>query len=412
MPGTIPAYEGRLEAHKTVLKTSCEKILVVAALLAVFTGSSVSADSKEWKTGDSKFGGSLKLDYSYNVNGTTADSKATIKPTLAAILFNRTFNILGGTFQLGNYGSYSISPPSIDVNNMKKWSVYLTANVFGVTVWTKTKNINTSSDFNDVALGISPAGRNSAPNITFYAGPVPISIKYGVDYSLQAKPAFSINPNAFNANGVNSVTANAAFIPVAAASAFLEGSASLVVVKGGVGAALNLFSGQGGPKLDASLSVTLANYVPTAYNYTASVKAFLTVTALSGRLYAFVDRISIRCCFKKKWKRILDITIATWNGITWNVPDTVLWSKTGAGGTTTAATTQPGGTGSSTQNDAPVDIDLTAETTETQTSACGNVTGEAKLNTYNYYSGTSTYTGCYSGGGGGGGPGMLKEQIP
>lgn len=363
------------------------------------SASAVSAGSKQWKTGNGDFAGYLNVEYDYTVNDKTADSKAKLAPTLGALLFKKTIPVLGGQFQLGNYGSYSIKPVSLDVNKMREWEVYLSAQLFGVTLWSKGKKIYKTADFADVETGYAPpVSKKSFPPINFQAGPVPIQITYGINYDVKAKPKFSFSPGTITTNGVNSVTASASYLPQASASVFVEGAANLVVLKAGVGAALTLFSGSGGPQLDASLQATLANGSLSNMALSAKLLGVLNIEVLKGRVYAFVDRISIKCCFKKKWKRILDVTIVKWDGIKWAASTTLL-TITGGGGSSTAGSLQTGGTGSG-MGSTSVDYDVTADASTSQTDACGL---ETKLGGYGYTSGSSGCNtwGGYSGGYGG-----------
>lgn len=285
------------------------KSIRAAFILAAFSITApVFAGSKQWTTGNSNFAAYVKIDYDIQFKKETKQSYANLSPEMGAKLFGVNAPVLNADLIVGNYGSYSqdkwYSIPSVDVNQAKNWSVYSGVQIFGITIWQTTKNIGAVEQ--DL-VGVNKWMQKSLPAIRYPLGPVTVDVNFGTTQSIGAKP--KVKPN-----GLTSLSAE--FQPSVSAGAFVEGAVNAHVLRGGVGANLTVLNGSAGPKATISLETKSVNILASLYTQ-----------LLNGRVFGFVDRISISCCFKSSWKRIVDITILKWDGLKYSA-EYPLWAFT------------------------------------------------------------------------------------
>jgi hypothetical protein len=275
------------------------------ALIVLLMPALLLAGSKEWTTGNGNFAAYVKANYDFNFAKETSKSTASLSPELGAKLFGRNAPVLNGELLLGNYGSYQFNNniPSADVNKMKDWNVYAGLDLFGVTIWSKTRNIGSVEE--DL-VGVNKWLKKELPPLRYPLGPVTLDVNFGLTTSTSAKP--KVKPD-----GIKGLTAE--FLPTVSADGFVQGAVNAWVLRGGIGATLKIFSGSAGPKLVLSLQ-----------NKAVELLGSLKVSLLNGRVFGFVDRKSVKCCFKTSWKRILDVTIFSWNGLSYS-KDYSIWSK-------------------------------------------------------------------------------------
>ncbi len=287
---------------------------VAFAAVSLVSLSPVFAGSWSKTAGDSKFGVFLALDYDFNIDsaGKTDKSYVSAKPNAGAKLFSKSIQVIASDLVVGNYGSYYqdkwYKPPSVDLNKVKDWRYYADLSLFGIILWSKS---NTTVPENPSNEGTSKWFKKAMPTIPIPVGPVQITISYGVTTSTSVTPKPSLYKVGGQIRGAK-VLASPSF----SMDAFAEGAVSAYVLRGGIGASLNLFTGSAG--LDAIVDLVGKSF---------KIDGVLSLSTLKGKVYAFVDRISISCCFKKKWKRMLDVTITSWNGFSWKFTQP-LWSKT------------------------------------------------------------------------------------
>jgi len=277
----------------------------ISLLIIFFLPVALLAGSKEWTTGNGSFAAYIKAVYDFKFGKETSKSAASLSPELGAKLFGRNAPVLTGNLLVGNYGSYQFEgiTPALDVNKVKDWTVYSGVDLFGVTVWSQTRNIK---DVPEDLGGVNKWLKKELPPLRYPLGPVTLDVNFGVTTSANAKP--KVSPD-----GLKGLSAE--FLPTVSADGFVQGAVNAWVLRGGIGATLNIFSGSAGPKLLLSLETKAA-----------SLLGALKISALKGRVYGFVDSKTVKCCFKTSWKRILDVTIFSWNGLSYSL-ESVLWSK-------------------------------------------------------------------------------------
>lgn len=286
--------------------------LAVALCLSLLA-TPLFAGSWSKTAGNDKFGVFLGLDYDFNVDdkGKTEKSYVSVTPNAGAKLFSRSIKVVESDLVVGNYGSYYLNknyiPSQIDVNKAKDWRYYADLSLFGNTLWSKSNQTVEATAPTEKA---SKWFKKAMPTIPIPVGPVTITVSYGVTAKTDVTPKPSLYKVGSAIHGAKVIAA-----PSLSLDAFAEGAVNLAVLRGGVGASLNLFTGSAG--LDAIVDVV---------GETFKVDGILSLSTLKGKIYAFVDRISIKCCFKKSWKRFVDINIVSWSGYSWSFRQAI-WSK-------------------------------------------------------------------------------------
>lgn len=173
--------------------------------------------------------------------------------------------------------------------------------VAGLRVWSgggKVENQGYSYE------GLIPPTQLAWPLVTYPLGPILLEIDVGVNYQASLKasafPAISLpNPKL---NLRTSLEAKAA------GSGYLEGYAKFLVVRGGVGGALDLIDGQTKVTVEAELSSDLESIPEPTVEVTGKL------TLLRGRVYGFVDTYRI---LSARWKRSLNKNFFVYPGKCW-----------------------------------------------------------------------------------------------
>ena len=318
-------------------------VLITFTAAALALPAALSAGNYTKSIGNSKFGAYLSLDYNLAAKKESVKSFIDINPEIGAKIFSRNIGILGAEFLIGNYGSYRWQNVVPNMNKVQDWSAYAGVYLFGRTVYSKTRNLSRVCTLKEEAVvkngkytcktpenkkAKNPNAFQRAnswfkkhmPRLRYPVGPVVIYVDSGVTLGYNLTP--EIKPIFKKGSGLSiaELGVEAAIKPGLSAKAFVEGGVSAWVLKGGIGANLTLFSGSAG----------LAGKVAYANSaIKANIDSVFQIGVLSGKVYAFVDRIKIKCCFKKRWKRWLNFTIASWRGYSWRWQYT-LWRKSWA----------------------------------------------------------------------------------
>jgi hypothetical protein len=154
----------------------------------------------------------------------------------------------------------------------------------------------TNDGFLEAKAGIAPV-EVRIPFVIYPVGPMTLNVAGGVRFQAevdgQLLPTLWINPVS-NSSIETKINASAS------GAGFIEGYASLIVIRGGVGGQLDLLDGQ--LALDADF---FFNGAPIRTSLSAMV------TFLSGKLYAFADYFNI---FKWSWDRFWEYDLFSWNG--------------------------------------------------------------------------------------------------
>jgi hypothetical protein len=135
------------------------------------------------------------------------------------------------------------------------------------------------------------------PIARFPVGPLSLNIDGGVRF--QAEVTGALRPTIWLDPIENSIL-NAALKGQATGAGFIQGYASLLILRGGVGGDVNLIDGQ----LDLNSNFYFNGTKPNATLSTL-------FRFLFGRFYAFADHFSI---WGWKWKRFWDATLFSWKG--------------------------------------------------------------------------------------------------
>lgn len=184
---------------------------------------------------------------------------------------------------------FALTNPPNTIDGVTYTEVYS----FGKRVFTDSRYLTFENG--ELRAGLAPT-QIRVPVITYPIGPLTVNVDGGVRFqaNLTARNATNISfPIEFSEPGLQ-------LSAVAAGAGFVEGYASLFVVRGGVGGQLDL--------IDAKLDINTRFSLETQ-------KTLLTVSAivefLKGRIYAFLD---VGLSIFGGWKRLIDKDLYNWNG--------------------------------------------------------------------------------------------------
>jgi len=163
--------------------------------------------------------------------------------------------------------------------------------VAGMRVWNGTAKFSKGSY--TYTGGIAPL-RIAFPVLAYPVGPLILQVVAGVD--MQANIQASLTPGV--AYPLNDSSLMASLSANAAAAAFVEGSATLLFVRAGVGGSVEVINGL------TTVAAQLYYQIPPILTYGGKV------TLLSGDVYAFVDSKLIFGSWKRWWSKDL----FKWNG--------------------------------------------------------------------------------------------------
>lgn len=220
------------------------------------------------------------------VMGTEMGAQATSTKTgsqqsATALSLTALGSTLGAFFALTN-------PPNT-IDGVTYTEVYS----FGKRVFTDSRYF--SIDGGEIRAGLAPT-QVRVPVIMYPIGPITLQVDGGARFqaNLSARNATNISfPIQYSEPGIQ-LSANAS------GAGFVEGYASLFVVRGGVGGQLDL--------IDAKLNVNTRFSLETK-------ETLVTVSAivefLKGRLYAFLD---VGFAILGGWKRLIDKNLYSWTG--------------------------------------------------------------------------------------------------
>lgn len=324
--------------------------LIVVASAALALPASLSALGKSGNygrtLGNSKFGAYVNLNYGFDIAKESVKSKVYFKPTAGAKIMGRTLQVVGADFIIGNYGSWSMKQVKPDLNKAQEWSAYAGFHIVGITIYSRHKNVGKHCELEDPKISKEaapkckqkPKSKDQAkkeskfdkarkwlkkrlPNVKYYIGPIAIYVSSGVTLDTGVNPVFTpdfeIDWRNFR---LNKLGVTAGIKPSLAARVFVEGGVSIVVIRGGIGANLTLFSGELG-------LLGSAGYLKNSNSITANVRSTVGIGVLSGKVYAFVDTRRFKWCCRFRWGRWITHTLASWRGYRWNWGWT-LWSQT------------------------------------------------------------------------------------
>ncbi len=267
----------------------------VAPSLAAASGSGV-----KW-FGKGDFGVGVGSDYVVNASIKNAKVAASASPYLKGKVFGRTFTVLGLDAKLGNYGSTDWNATQQNQKfhhtNISKWKYYGAVRPFGITVGFGDNNFISKKGDLQKGWEIYKWGKYYKQTILTFPIPlgiVTIQVSAGVMGYIEFKPKITLY-------GITSLVLTAA--PQAGLGAYVEGAVNLALIRGGIGASLSLIEGYGGLSFNLDL-----------FPGSAGVYLIYGMDMLKGKVYAFVDRIAIKCCFKKSWKRALTADLFSWLG--------------------------------------------------------------------------------------------------
>ncbi len=276
-------------------------IIVTGLFLSLQPAWGYSTSKVKW-LGKGKFGVAVGGDLSVNGSAKNAKFAAAAKPYVKGKLFGKQFTLVDIDGKLGNYNSTDWNASqrdqkfdSVKINQVK---YYMAVRPFGVAVSFAGKSLKPkkgSFQKNITLYSWRKYKRKEVFKTNIPAGPIVIRVSAGVFGAIEYKPTFSIY-------GLAAMSLTSA--PKASMGAFAEGAVNLAIFKGGIGATLTLIEGWGGLRLGVEPFPGIAGLYLVA-----------GVDVLKGKVYAFVDRISIKCCFKKRWKRMLNISIFGWSGM-------------------------------------------------------------------------------------------------
>ncbi|MCM0606248.1 MAG: hypothetical protein KA715_09170 [Xanthomonadaceae bacterium] len=150
--------------------------------------------------------------------------------------------------------------------------------------------------FLQAEVGLAPV-EVRVPIIKYPIGPLVLGIDGGVRFQAQVRG--QIQPTIWT-NPVSNSIINMKISGNAAGQAFLEGSAQLVVLRGGLGGDVELIDG----KIDLDSSFYFNGTSPQAQLSTL-------VQMMYGGFYAFADVFNV---FGWKWKRFWKADLFTWKG--------------------------------------------------------------------------------------------------
>ena len=274
--------------------------------------SGLGAEEVEKGEGDSKFGIFFKFKADKQALN-LKEGKITyeLNPELGAKMFGGKVSVIDADAVLSTK-TLPYRSEWNDVNNNHTdifgADLRMRLRLFGITLWSKYNQLDPSFCKGSAKMkkcGIQPESkwnRREFPTPAVPVGPVVVQASAGYSVGLGMKPDFDMD--------FKELVAEGDYGPEVTLAGTARGSVSLLVLRGGVGGEVNLLKGKGG--VGARLALKEKEYLRT----------YLTakLNLLSGRLFAFVESRSVKCCFKISWKKIVDITLVKWNGFerTWN----------------------------------------------------------------------------------------------
>ncbi|HNV47805.1 MAG TPA: hypothetical protein PKJ16_12250 [Spirochaetota bacterium] len=307
------------------------RIIVLSLLCFAFAGASIT-EAGEWSKefGNGKFGNIMGVKYDFKVGKTSEKSWAHSDAYLGTKMFGVNIPLIGADLIAGNIVGVSATAPSqtqqeigidYDLAPFKNWKIHASIYYFGITIYSYDRNIDYTESTNDENLfTISKYVKKQMPRISWPVGPVNFEIRYGASLTSSVSPKAKyakemvVNNNKRDMKGLEIELA-----PTISAKAFVEGGVDAHVLRGGVGASLTIFEGWAG----------LVGYLDIIGN-AALVKTKVGIEALKGRIYAYVDRRSVSCSWKKgcriSWSRWINHTITEWKGFVYNLKDYILYS--------------------------------------------------------------------------------------
>ncbi len=301
----------RITEHCERIRNNSIALLISAAFL--FGGTSLAAAPKETRIGGNSFAARIIYELDTKDAFTTSNEKSHIGAMAAfgARLFKKNTPYLAeGKIELGNYGSYKKKkmkiagreynvPSGVDVNKRKNWELRSNFRIFGVTLVDKLHPAPQSVTGSSVKKEWKPFRsykykRKDIAKITFMVGPVPFGIRFGASGGFGVEPKFGFD--------LKKLGVDAELKPSASASAYAEGGPNIYVLRGGVGVKLNLIQGAAGVK----------GILQILGDKSFAFKAVASLKALSGEVYAFVDRRKYYVF--GKWKRWIYKVLHKMNG--------------------------------------------------------------------------------------------------
>lgn len=184
------------------------------------------------------------------------------------------------------------SPSTIDIGGTSYTTVYS----FGKALLGNAWYIK-SDGYNQISLGLAPT-EVRVPLLRFAVGPLTLNVAPGVRFL--ADLTATLTP-ILQYPDVNNSQLGVQLEAQALAAGFVEAYAALFIIRGGVGGQVDLIDGHidinGQISFNGTKPVMLTNGIVQFFN---------------GRLYAFLDIFGF---LTLGWKRLIDHTLYSWNGI-------------------------------------------------------------------------------------------------